>query len=277
MVILKTWKTKNTGHATQLTINAILEDDARRIISIGGDGTNHEVANGILQQNKIPSHEITHAHYPLGSGNDWVKTMNIPTDFDAWVQMVKEEQTILVNAGKIDYLIGDKPATRYFVNVAGMAYDAFIVKNLEEKKVAKKSGNIYLLFILRCLFKYKKQRAKVTINGVSHSDIFYTINIGVCKYSGGGMSLVPHANPTGKYLAVTLAGNISKLGVLLNTWRFFNETILKHKKIKGYTTNEVHVESLAEEPIGIEADGEFLGNSPVTITLLQKVLRVVIP
>lgn len=117
----------------------------------------------------------------------------------------------------------------------------------------------------------------MVIDGHEYTDKFYTINIGVCKYSGGGMSLVPQANPFGDGLAVTLAGNISKLGVILNTWRFYNESILKHKKIRGFLGKRIKVESLNNNQIGIEADGEYLGQSPVSISFLPKVLRVVVP
>ncbi len=270
------YKTSSKGHAIELTKKAI-RLGARNIISIGGDGTNHEVINGILSQSDVASDEISHAHFPAGSGNDWVKTINIPIDIYDWVKMVQQKNTRLHNAGKITYYENKQLQTRYFINVAGMAYDAFVVKYLENKKVIKKSGSIYLMMILKCLFKYKKQKAKVVIDGVEYSNRFYTINIGLCKYSGGGMSLVPHADPFGDKFAVTLAGNISRLGVILNTWRFYNESILKHKKINGYLADFVQVESWNNHPISIEADGEYLGESPVSISLMPKVLKIVVP
>ncbi|HHB52004.1 MAG TPA: hypothetical protein ENK75_03010 [Saprospiraceae bacterium] len=270
------WETAYKGHGIALT-EKIIFLGGKKIISIGGDGTNHEVVNGILRQSIIPSNEITHAHFPAGSGNDWVKTMNIPTNIEDWLAMLKKEKTNLHNAGEITYHENNQLKTRYFVNVAGLAYDAFVVKYLEEEKIVKKSGGIYLMLIIKCLFKYKKQKALVVIDGHEYTDKFYTINIGVCKYSGGGMSLVPQANPFGDGLAVTLAGNISKLGVILNTWRFYNESILKHKKIRGFLGKRIKVESLNNNQIGIEADGEYLGQSPVSISFLPKVLRVVVP
>lgn len=274
--IEQVWQTKYKGHGVELTKSAIALG-ARKIISIGGDGTNHEVVNGILSQEIVPSIAVVHAHLPLGSGNDWVKTMNIPKDIEKWVVMVQQGKTILHNAGKISFQKEGQLQIRYFVNVAGMAYDAFVVNYLEKEHVTKKSGSIYLLMILKCLFKYKKQKARIEVDDKTYSGRFYTINIGVCKYSGGGMSLVPHANPTGNDLAVTLAGDISKLSVLLNTWRFYNESILKHRKIKGFLAKRIVVESKGKYPINIEADGEFLGSSPVEITLLPAVLRVIVP
>ena len=270
------WQTDYKDHGVLLT-QEIISLGARNIISVGGDGTNHEVVNGILSQDGIPSNEITHAHFPAGSGNDWVKTMNIPTNLEDWIVMVKKRKTSLHNAGKITYHENNQLKTRYFVNVVGLAYDAFVVKYMEEEKVIKKSGGVYLMLILKCLFKYKKEKALVVIDGRQYSGLFYTINIGICKYSGGGMSLVPHANPFGGQLAVTLAGNISKLGVILNTWRFYNESILKHKKINGFLGKELRIESLNDAELGIEADGEYLGESPISISLLPKVLRIIIP
>ena len=75
------------GHATELAIEAI-EEGTRYLLAVGGDGTHHEVVNGIMQQTIVPSHEIYYALLPVGTGNDWIKTHGIPSALPAWLAML---------------------------------------------------------------------------------------------------------------------------------------------------------------------------------------------
>ena len=71
--------TEHRGHAVRLVDDAVLKG-CRHILGLGGDGTNHEIANGILCQPHVPPADITYALLPIGTGNDWARTYNIPHD-----------------------------------------------------------------------------------------------------------------------------------------------------------------------------------------------------
>ena len=264
-------------HAIQIVDNAI-KNGFRHFIAVGGDGTNHEVANGILQQKTIDSSAITYALLPVGTGNDWIKTYGIPKKINLWLDMLCAENTRIQDVGFLEYKFEGNHKTRYFVNVAGLAYDAFVVRYIEKNKKKVRNQFFYLMMIMRCLFKYALRKARVKFDNKEEEGLFYTINIGICKYSGGGMSLVPHATPDDGQLALTLAGKVSKLSILLNTWRFYNESILQHSKIKGYQTQEINISAVEkDQPVLLEADGEFLGETPVRITIIKEALKVVVP
>ncbi|MBK7336340.1 MAG: acylglycerol kinase family protein [Saprospirales bacterium] len=62
--------TEARGHATELARNAV-ESGWRHILAVGGDGTNNETVNGILQQQAVPPSEVCYALLPVGTGNDW--------------------------------------------------------------------------------------------------------------------------------------------------------------------------------------------------------------
>lgn len=268
-------KTTHQNHATELTIEAI-ENGFRKIIAIGGDGTGNEVANGILQQKIIPSPEITFALLPVGTGNDWIKTHKIPKHLDTWIEMLQKEKTIFQDAGLVTCISNKKKIKRYFINVAGMAYDAFSVQ-LSEGKNWRFPKIQYLLLALRGLFKYKVHRAKLIFEDKEVVDFFYIINVGICKYSGGGMQLVPHAIPNDGIFALTFARKLSKLDVILNTYRFYNASLLLHPKVEGFSTKKVRVETMDEGPTGVEVDGEYIGETPVEFSILPKALKIVVP
>jgi diacylglycerol kinase (ATP) len=267
--------TEKRGHAARLLEDALLKG-RRHILGIGGDGTNHEIANGILNQNIAPSTDVFYALLPSGTGNDWARTHGISTDIRARLQALLEPKTVFQDAGLIQYVRDGKPATRYFVNVAGLAYDAFIAKKVEENGRASRSQLLYLLMIGRYLLEYKLSKAVIHFDENRVEDLFYTINVGICKYSGGGMQFVPHAVPDDGLLALTFARSLPKWEVLTQTPRFYNGTILSHPRIEGFQTKNVRIEHPGAIPTLLEADGEYLGETPATFSVLEKVLRIVL-
>ena len=267
--------TQGPGHAIELAQQAV-EQGYRHILAIGGDGTNHEVANGILRQRAVPSTQVTHALLPIGTGNDWIRTHGIPRDMGKALAAIKTGHTRLQDVGLIHYFRDGEPQERYFVNVAGLAYDGYIGLKAAQHP-AMRGKLLYLFLVVRCLFEYRLQPAIILADGRRIEGRFYTINLGICRYSGGGMQLVPHAVPDDGRFALTVAGPLSKLGVLLNTYRFYNGSIGGHPKVATSLARAVRVEAApGAPPTLLEADGEFLGQTPATFTLLEKALRVAV-
>ncbi len=268
--------TEYRGHAIELVRQAI-EKGYRKVLAIGGDGTNHEATNGILQQQAAPSQSITYALLPIGTGNDWIKTYRLSRNIDKALAVIKAGNTRLQDAGLIRYHKNGQAQERYFVNVAGLAYDGYLVRRSDD--ASERGGKLfYLLLILRCLFEYHLRRARVIADGQVYEDEFYTINLGIGRFSGGGMQLVPHAIPDDGQFAVTIAGRLSKIGVLLNTYRFYNGSIGGHPKVEAFFAKNLRVEAAdGEPPTLLEADGEFLGETPAEFSLVEKALKVIVP
>lgn len=269
-------KTTKKGDGIFLAKKAI-ENGFRKLLAVGGDGTSNEVVNGILQQKTCSSQNIIYSLLPIGTGNDWIKTHGFSKNIEDVILMLKNQKTTFQDIGIVTFHKNGELQKRYFSNVAGMAYDAFVVKKTENQGAIFSNKLFYLLSLMRYLFQYKLQKAKVQINGAELVDYFYTINVGICRFAGGGMEIVPHAVPDDGRLAVTIAGRFSKLAVLLNTYRFYNGSIAKLSKISTHFATALKVESLEKEPISLEVDGEFLGQTPVTFGIAPKALQIVIP
>lgn len=269
--------TEARGHATELARNAV-ESGWRHILAVGGDGTNNETVNGILQQEAVPPSEVCYALLPVGTGNDWVRSLGIPKRLSHWLDMFLQGHTSLQDVGVADYILDGNPQQRYFVNVAGMSFDAYVAKFMDENRRFINGRFSYLLALMRCLAKYKLPPTRVHAEGFRVEDFCYTINAGICRYSGGGMQLVPHAVPDDGLLALTVAKRVTKLGVLFATPLFYNGKIARHPKIEIHSARNIMVEAIAEDrPIGLEVDGEFLGYAPVSFSLVEKALKVLRP
>lgn len=265
------------GHATQIAQNAILKGH-RHLLGLGGDGTHHEIVNGILSQQEIPPQEILYAPFPVGTGNDWARQYQIPHEPISRIKNLLNPFIIRQDVGKVNYLDPKgSPSSRWFINVAGLAYDGFIAKKLEENGKSN-SQLVYLLAIAKYLFEYTLSKAIIQFEpNNSVQDYFYTINIGICKYSGGGMQLVPHALPNDGLLALTFASKMPKWEVLLQTARFYNGKLLSHPKVTGVQTKNIEIAPTDPSThLWLEADGEFLGTAPATFQIVPSLLSIVI-
>lgn len=266
--------TKFRGHAIQLSSDAIILG-YRKIMAVGGDGTNHEVINGIILQDRIPSLEVQFHSIPAGTGNDWIRHHALPLSWNKSIDRVIKGNTMEQDIGVVLFYSGDKEKKRYFYNVAGMAYDAFVVNELEQK--GKKSNSIaYLISMFFYLFKYKLNNVRIGFCGKIIYDKVYSINVGICKFSGGGMSLVPHAIHNDGLLALTIAKQLIKISILFNTYRFYNQTILNHSKIDGYKTDEIYIKSTDEQELLLELDGELVGKGPIKFAVLPNALKFIV-
>ncbi|MFK7807105.1 MAG: diacylglycerol kinase family protein [Saprospiraceae bacterium] len=269
-------ETKNKEHAFQLVAQGI-QKGYRHIMGIGGDGTNNEIINGILQQKIIAPPEIIYTLIPLGTGNDWIKQHQIPSNWKKWIPKIAKGKVISHNAGLLHFHKNGKPAQRYFINVAGLAYDAFVTKRKEEVTPVFFPVLFYLWQVLVCLFQYRLRKATVEFDNNTITDHFYTINIGICKYSGGGMQFVPHADPNSENLALTIAGPVSKVTVLTHIPHIFLGKLHKHPKVNIYKTKAVEIRAAEAQQTTLEADGEFLGETPVSCVLVEKALCILVP
>ncbi|HFA49687.1 MAG TPA: diacylglycerol kinase family lipid kinase [Bacteroidetes bacterium] len=268
--------TKRKLHAVDLAKEAI-GNGCRHLVAVGGDGTAHEVANGICQQKTCPPASVTFAMLPIGTGNDWIKTHRIPKKFHKWLACFKNGKTVFQDIGYIVFQNNNKKHKRYFINVAGLSYDGYLVKKSLCFSTFFSGALYYLELTARCLFTYKIPAAAIVFNNKKNSGKYFTINIGIGRYSGGGMQLVPHAVPDDGCLALTLAGNIKPFIVLLVSPLFYFGKIGWHPKVEFYKTKKVEIKQLGKESILVEADGEFLGEAPVEIGVAEKGLKIIVP
>ncbi len=234
------------------------------LVGVGGDGTHHVIVNALVNQQLLG--RITYAPLPLGTGNDWCRTLDVPRHILRWLDVFRHDRVIAHRIGKLTY--GPEGRVRYFINVAGLAYDAHVVRRSET--LGQKHRLLYPALTVAYLGSFSPPALELRYGDEVVADRFHTINFGIGRYNGGGMRLVPQADPTGDTLALTYATALPIARILTNGWRFFTPTI---GRVKGVTTThatEVTVTGIT----GVEADGEYLGTGPVQVKLIGQRLRV---
>ncbi|WP_440120328.1 diacylglycerol/lipid kinase family protein [Tenacibaculum sp. Ill] len=264
-------KTEYSNHE-KLIVQQAINKGYNKIISVGGDGTLHHVINGIMSQNTINSKEITVAVIPLGTGNDWIKTYNIPKNIKASVNLIKQENTVFQDIGYLELA----NTTSYFNNVAGIGYDGYVVNKLNK---LKRFGPIaYLLSGIAGLLLYKKTTFKIAINNkIIETKCLMTL-FGICKYSAGGMQLTDFKDSNNGLFDLTIAKNLSFLDLLFSIKKLYNGKILQHKKVETHVTNSLLITPQNKNDLPyIQADGELIGRGEVKVNIIKSAIRIVIP
>lgn len=261
--------TKHANNSTEIAQNTI-EKEFRNIISVGGDGTLHNIVNGVMRQIKVPSTNISIGVVPIGTGNDWIKTHNIPKDIEKAIQLIKNGNTKIQDVGKIELINqGKKPV--YFVNLTGIGFDGYVVNRMQKYK--RFGALSYLIGALLGLLSFKNFHSQVVLNSEEISEKTLMVLIGLCKYSGGGMQLTNAPNPFDSLFDITIAQNFSKFDVLLNLPKLFNGKITSYKKVMSFKTTSIEITTQEEGCSYIQADGELIGKGFLKATIIPKAFR----
>jgi diacylglycerol kinase (ATP) len=267
--------TKANNHAIEITQEKIREG-YRKIAVLGGDGTINEVVNGMFTQKEVSTEALLFGLIPLGTANDWARTHKLPKQTKKAILLLKKGKVHKQDVGLATFEYEGVTRRRYFNNVAGMAYDAFVVKYIEDAGSKNMNKLKYIYYVLHCLFMYELPEALVRYAGREFSGPAYTVNIGICKYNGGGLRLVPQAIADDGKLALTIAGKLSRWQVIANMYRFYTGSLGEMKQV--ITKNpEGSIEVLAKgkREIRLELDGEFMGYTPARFELIPKSLSFV--
>lgn len=253
--------TKYPGHATEIAQSYSLEKDIR-LYAVGGDGTLNEVLNGMIYSS------CSLAVIPAGSGNDFVKTVYNTIKVDKLIVDLINGETKLINIGKIN--------NKHFINISSVGIDAEIAYNA---KIFKKNPLIpsklsYLFSIFTTLIKYSSYNMEIHIDNIHIKDKILLVAIGNGKYYGGGMRVLPNANPFDNDFDICVVKNMSKLNIL----KLFPVLIKgNHETLKDYVMfyKGSKIQIYSKENMKINIDGEIFENTRVKFEMVIKKVNFV--
>ena len=285
------YKAEFTGgkyNATELARKAS-ERGYRKFIAVGGDGTIHDVLNGIVEYamsvSDVSLSDFTISVIPVGSGNDWVKSVGVSTDIKQAVSYIAAGVSGLQDVVKVSVLdssdLSAEPiAVSYMNNVGGVGLDARVCEIVNRKKERGKRGKkLYVSALLYCIRHRVPIRAKVICDGqLIFSGRYLSMAFGVGKYSGGGMRQTPEAVLDDGLLDITIIPDIPIWTIAKEVYKLFTGKFLTIKEVIPATCREVYIlpegESDAEP---VEVDGEVVGRAPVKMEVLQQQINIIKP
>ncbi|MFH1121559.1 MAG: diacylglycerol kinase family protein [Bacteroidota bacterium] len=265
--------TEHPNHAVKLA-RKYIETGYRQIIVVGGDGTLNEVVNGVYTQKKYLPQEITLAMIPVGTGNDWGRSFNIPSGYREAIQVISRQITKLQDVGRVNYIHKDLAKQRHFINMAGLGFDAMVAKRTNKVKERGKSGPFsYLISLFTSLIAYKPIISRVTVDGQNIDADVFSMSVAICRFNGGGMMQAPDAIPDDGLFDVTIITRVSRFLVIRSVKKLYDGSFLSMPQVK--TFRGAHVEIVSNPDLYLETDGESLGHTPMQFEVIPLGIRVV--
>lgn len=269
--------TDHKRHATALAQHAAAEG-YRRIIAVGGDGSLHEVFNGICRwcaATGVPTEEFLLGVVPIGSGNDWIRSLSVPNDTIEVVDLIRRN-----SFGRMDVMrvksSGGK--TAYMANIGGVGFDSHVCKRVNAQKESGRRGKLIYLNSLRyTIFNLKSINISVVADGeVVYTGLCYSVAFGNGRYSGSGMRQVPLAVLDDGLLDYTIIPKTPLLKVVKELPRLFNGTLHQSVYVISGKCRSLQIVPMDEQSNDIfELDGEIEGLLPMSIEVTGHMINVI--
>jgi YegS/Rv2252/BmrU family lipid kinase len=268
--------TTHRDHAVSVAEDHI-NQGFRKIIVVGGDGTLNEVVNGIFRQQAVNSTDILIGMIMVGTGNDWGRMYRLNVKYKKAIKAIRKQRIFVQDAGRVNYYDGSREISRYFVNIAGLGYDALVTRMTNLTKESGGGGTLaYLVNLLKGLFRYKNAYLDIFVDGERvYKGKVFSMSAGICKYNGGGMMQLPFAIPDDGLLDVTIFKRVTKLTVVRHLKKLYSGTFTNLPFVQTHTGRAISIISSNNDQSQLETDGESLGQTPVLIDIIPKSLTVI--
>ncbi len=263
--------TEAPGHAIELAKSAA-EKGYELVVSVGGDGTINEVVNGLYDAGSMG--DVMLGIIGTGTGGDYIRTIGVPRHHEEACQRLMNPKKLVVDLGIVEYVSNGLMVERLFVNLAGLGFDAEVVKATIQRFKALGGVPSYLVGLLTTFLFYRNRNVSIKLDGNEEDRKICTIMMNNGKYGGGSMCVAPHADPTDGYFDVVIIDDLSKPDLLWSLPRIYKGTHLTHPKVSVKRAKEVYIQS--ERRMSLQADGELLGETPARFRVLPAALNVII-
>lgn len=266
-------------HASEIAFEAC-GHGYRRFLAVGGDGTVHEVLDGIaryVESSDLSLSDFTLAVIPIGSGNDWIKTLRVPHSTETIINMLKAERFTKQDVFKLTLKDGDDncSAVSYMVNIGGVGFDANVCHRVNFEKESGKSGKIlYVKVLVQNIVGRHPFPCRIFADGeLAYEGDAISLAMGIGKYSGGGMLQVPDAVNDDGLLDFTVIPDLSLMKILRAVPGLFNGKLLTaNPELYSSRCAHLRIEVGGGMKELIEVDGEVIGEVGGALSLCADLL-----
>ena len=270
--------TSASGDAKRFAQEAVA-DGTRYVIACGGDGTLHEVVNGIAT---VP--DVTLGVLPCGRGNDFAAAVGVPLKPEAAIATLLSGTTIHVDLGRCyQTQVGgvcnpessEKATEHYFVTIATCGYDTEVSRRAAKGTPLFAGTASYAYAAVETLFYYEPPFVRLEGDFGIHEGPLLLAATGITSRYGGGFQIVPNARIDDGLFDVCIVRPVSSLTVLRLLVTLFWGGHVKHPAVSMHQTHTLKIET--DTPMLLYADGEPMCETPATIEIIKHGLVVMSP
>jgi YegS/Rv2252/BmrU family lipid kinase len=258
--------TRDLDHARELAVEAARAGET--VIALSGDGMLGAIAGALRV---VPGAIL--AALPGGRGNDFARALGIPEDPVAACATVAAGFARPVDVGLVTDADG---VGRAFIGIASVGFDSD-ANRIANQAPAFLGGQVYAYGALRALISWRPVRFEIELDppGERHSFTGYTVAAANSSAYGGGMRMAPAAPLDDGLLEVIAVEHVGKASFVANLPKVFAGTHVDLPSVRVFRAGEVAIS--AERPFSVYADGDPIGELPVTIRAVPAAVRVIGP
>ncbi|MGX1899782.1 diacylglycerol/lipid kinase family protein [Thermolongibacillus altinsuensis] len=257
--------TERPKHAIEI-VKEISSETCLAVVAIGGDGTIHDVANGLIGSN-IPLGII-----PAGSGNDLARALDIPMDYKKALERILTGEQRKMDIGRIN--------NEYCITVTGIGFDGKVAEVNNASKFKNllnfiRLGDLsYAHSILHVLLKYRPVNIQLKVDGKTLTFFnVWLIAIANTPNYGGGIKICPDACYHDGLFDICIIHSMTKWELLRNFPKAYKGKHVSHPGVTMLKGKEVEV--ISEWPVIVQSDGELVTKTPVNVTIQKEALLII--
>lgn len=238
------YRTERPGHGTEIASELSSDKDVLAVVSVGGDGTAGEVAAGLTGTGK-PMGII-----PAGTGNDFIKSVNIPNDPDKAMEILLTGKQDRIDTGVVN--------DHFFLNVCGTGFDVTVLDYAEAEKKKHRGLTPYLLGLIKAIFHYRSVRLNLIADGEKEEGQFLVCSVANGRFIGGGIPICPKADIGDGLLDLVLIRDVHRWQIPFYLPGLMLSRDLKFRITCHRRVSEVIVEG---KELRINIDGDIISMS----------------
>jgi diacylglycerol kinase (ATP) len=266
--------TAGPGDATMLTRRA-LQQGAEVVVCVGGDGTLNEVINGFFRQGSPIRPRTMLGLIPRGTGCDFIKTVPIPSNLNAAVEVITGFRTRAIDLGRVTYRDHHgHHSYRYFHNVTSFGLGGEVDERVNRSTKMFGGFVSFICATLISILIYHKKQIRLKVDDTFEQTIrSWNVVVANGQYHGGGMWVAPEASVDDGLFHVTIVGDLTLAEVFLNLPKLYNGKINQVEKV--ITLAGKRVEASSDGRVLLDVDGEQAGQLPVLIDIVPRALPLI--
>jgi diacylglycerol kinase (ATP) len=261
--------TSAPGEARRMAAQAA-RDGFATLVAAGGDGTANEVVNGIAD---VPQGlaSVRLGLLPLGTLNVLARELGLPLDLAGAARTLAAGRELAIDLGRAEFTSGGRAQVRHFLQLAGAGLDARAVE-LVSWELKKKTGP--LAYVAAGLKALREPQPVITMEGAGPAS-GQLVLLGNGRYYGGSFELFPRASLRDGLLDVCVLPKADLWSALQAALGLATGRVQRFWPSRHYRSSTVTLRSSGR--VGLQLDGEFAGELPVTFSVLSQALRVIVP
>jgi diacylglycerol kinase (ATP) len=272
------WHTTSSPGEGVAFARVAVRSGADLVVAVGGDGTINEVVNGLMEGDASPGAHPALGILPTGSGSDFARTLQVPRDLRAALDVLTAGQRTRIDVGEIECapLHGEPPGRtrRYFANIAGCGSSARVVERFNRRRFPGTLG--YAIAAALTALDYRFPQVEVAVDGDPPDRASLNV-LFVCngEYCGGGMHVGKGARVDDGLLHVVQVTSVGRLGSALQWPRLYTGSVDRVRGARVRAARMIRVSS--NEDVLVDCDGDVCGRLPATYRAVAGSLEVCVP